>query len=160
MTTPTQGKALPALSTEDKSQAKTLDATLHAEVTKPPPRYTEATLLSAMETAGKLVDDEELAEAMKERGLGTPATRADTIDGLIYQKYMDRDQRELVPSAKAEQLTRVSHRRESSGDHEPDDDRRMGTPVAPDGARKISAREIHGRHCRANERHRRARQRI
>jgi DNA topoisomerase-3 len=100
----TQGKALPALTAEDKGQAKTLDATLHTEVTKPPPRYTEATLLSAMETAGKLVDDEELAEAMKERGLGTPATRADTIDGLIYQKYMDREQRELVPSAKAEQL--------------------------------------------------------
>ena len=100
----TQGKALPALSAVDKSQAKTLDATLHTEVTKPPPRYTEATLLSAMETAGKLVEDEELAEAMKERGLGTPATRADTIDGLIYQKYMDRDQRELVPSTKAEQL--------------------------------------------------------
>ncbi len=71
---------------------------MHAEATKPPPRYTEATLLSAMETAGKLVDDEELAEAMKERGLGTPATRADTIDGLIYQKYMDRQQRELVPT--------------------------------------------------------------
>ena len=100
----TQGKALPALSVEDNSQARTLDTTLHTEVTKPPPRYTEATLLSAMETAGKLVEDEELAEAMKERGLGTPATRADTIDGLIYQKYMDRDQRELVPSAKAEQL--------------------------------------------------------
>ena len=57
-----------------------------------------------METAGKLVEDEELAEAMKERGLGTPATRADMIDGLIYQKYMDRQQRELVPTAKAEQL--------------------------------------------------------
>jgi DNA topoisomerase-3 len=100
----TQAKALPALNAQDKSQAKTLGATSHTEVTKPPPRYTEATLLSAMETAGKLVEDEELAEAMKERGLGTPATRADTIDGLIYQKYMDRDQRELVPSAKAEQL--------------------------------------------------------
>jgi DNA topoisomerase-3 len=77
---------------------------LHAEATKPPPRYTEATLLSAMEGAGKLVDDEELAEAMKERGLGTPATRADTIDGLINQKYIDRPQRELIPTAKAEQL--------------------------------------------------------
>jgi len=98
------GKALPALSAEDKNQAKTLEATLQSESTKPPPRYTEATLLSAMETAGKLVEDEELAEAMKERGLGTPATRADTIDGLIYQKYMDRQQRELVPTAKAEQL--------------------------------------------------------
>ncbi|MGI8436717.1 MAG: DNA topoisomerase 3, partial [Chthoniobacterales bacterium] len=98
------GKALPALSPADKNEAKTLEATLHTETTKPPPRYTEATLLSAMETAGKLVEDEEAAEAMKERGLGTPATRADTIDGLIHQKYMDRQQRELVPSAKAEQL--------------------------------------------------------
>ena len=99
-----EGKALPALKPEDRGQAKTVAANLLAEATKPPPRYTEATLLSAMETAGKLVEDEELAEAMKERGLGTPATRADIIDGLIYQKYMDRNQRELVPSAKAEQL--------------------------------------------------------
>ncbi len=57
-----------------------------------------------METAGKFVDDDDHAEAMKERGLGTPATRADTIDGLINQKYMERTQRELVPTAKAEQL--------------------------------------------------------
>ncbi|WP_438482882.1 DNA topoisomerase 3 [Oleiharenicola lentus] len=98
------GKALPALSKEDGNKAKTVEATLHTETTKPPPRYTEATLLSAMETAGKLVEDEDAAEAMKERGLGTPATRADTIDGLIYQKYVDRNQRELVPSTKAEQL--------------------------------------------------------
>jgi DNA topoisomerase III len=97
-------KALPALSDEDSARARTAEVQLHEEATKPPPRYTEATLLSAMETAGKLVDDEELAEAMKERGLGTPATRADTIDGLIYQKYIDRQQRELVPSAKAEQV--------------------------------------------------------
>src|SRR6266576_959447 len=98
------GKALPALKPEDRAQAKTREAHLLSEATKPPPRYTEATLLSAMETAGKLVEDEELADAMKERGLGTPATRADIIDGLIYQKYMDRQQRELVPTAKAEQL--------------------------------------------------------
>lgn len=99
-------KSLPALTSEDGSpaQAKTLEAKLHAEATKPPPRYTEATLLTAMETAGKLVDSEELAEAMKERGLGTPATRADTIDGLINQKYVERAQRELVPTPKAEQL--------------------------------------------------------
>jgi DNA topoisomerase-3 len=99
-------KALPALSAEDgrPPQAKTIEPQLHAETTKPPPRYTEATLLSAMEGAGKLVDDEELALAMKERGLGTPATRADTIDGLINQKYIDRPQRELIPTAKAEQL--------------------------------------------------------
>jgi DNA topoisomerase-3 len=99
-------KVLPALDAADgkPARARTLDAELHAEATKPPPRYTEATLLSAMEGAGKLVEDEELAEAMKERGLGTPATRADTIDGLINQKYMERAQRELVPTPKAEQL--------------------------------------------------------
>ncbi|MBI5381533.1 MAG: DNA topoisomerase 3 [Opitutae bacterium] len=98
--------SLPALSAADGSpaRAQTLAAELHAEMTKPPPRYTEATLLSAMEGAGKLVDDEGLAEAMKERGLGTPATRADTIDGLINQKYIERQQRELAPTTKAEQL--------------------------------------------------------
>jgi DNA topoisomerase-3 len=100
----TSTKALPALSAEDNNQAKTLEATLHNETTKPPPRYTEATLLSAMETAGKLVEDEELAEAMKERGLGTPATRANIIDELIEKKYMDRPQRDLMPTTKAEQL--------------------------------------------------------
>lgn len=105
-----EGKALPALSAADvrtpgvPATADTVEAVLHAEATRPPPRYTEATLLSAMEGAGKLVEDEELAEAMKERGLGTPATRADTIDGLINQKYIERAQRELIPTAKAEQL--------------------------------------------------------
>jgi DNA topoisomerase-3 len=72
--------------------------------TKPPARYTEATLLSAMEGAGKLIDDEELRQAMHEKGLGTPATRATVIEGLIYEKYMHREGRELVPTAKAFQL--------------------------------------------------------
>ena len=75
-----------------------------AQKTRPPARYTEATLLSAMESAGKLIDDEELRDAMKEKGLGTPATRAATIEGLINEKYMLRDGRELVPTAKAFQL--------------------------------------------------------
>jgi DNA topoisomerase III len=97
-------KALPALTSGDNGQAKTLSAELHSEATKPPPRYTEATLLSAMERAGRMVDDEELAEAMKERGLGTPATRAETIDGLINQKYLERHERELIPTTKAESL--------------------------------------------------------
>ena len=56
--------------------------------TKPPPRFTEATLLSAMESAGKLVEDEELREAMAARGLGTPATRAAIIEGLVYDEYI------------------------------------------------------------------------
>ena len=69
--------------------------------TKPPPRFNEATLLSAMEGAGKFVDDEELREAMAERGLGTPATRAATIEGLIAEEYLHRNGRELQPTAKA-----------------------------------------------------------
>jgi DNA topoisomerase-3 len=72
--------------------------------TKPPARYSEATLLSAMEGAGKLIDDEELKAAMQEKGLGTPATRAQVIEGLILEKYMYREGRELIPTAKAFQL--------------------------------------------------------
>jgi DNA topoisomerase III len=72
--------------------------------TKPPARYTEATLLSAMEGAGKLIDDDELREAMQEKGLGTPATRAAIIEGLLMEKYMHREGRELIPTAKAFQL--------------------------------------------------------
>jgi DNA topoisomerase-3 len=72
--------------------------------TKPPARFNEGTLLSAMEGAGKLVEDEELREAMSERGLGTPATRASIIEGLINETYLRRDGRDLVPTAKARQL--------------------------------------------------------
>ncbi|MFX8098472.1 DNA topoisomerase, partial [Acinetobacter baumannii] len=63
--------------------------------TKPPARYTEATLLSAMEGAGKLVDDDALREAMAGKGLGTPATRAAIIEGLLTEKYLVREGREL-----------------------------------------------------------------
>ena len=72
--------------------------------TKPPARYTEATLLSAMEGAGKLIDDDDFREAMSEKGLGTPATRAAIIEGLLAEKYMVREARELIPTAKAFQL--------------------------------------------------------
>ncbi len=76
----------------------------NALVTKPPARYTEATLLSAMEGAGKLIDDDELRDAMAGKGLGTPATRAATIEGLINEKYLLREGREMIPTAKAFQL--------------------------------------------------------
>jgi DNA topoisomerase-3 len=72
--------------------------------TRPPARYSEATLLGAMEGAGKFIEDDELREAMQEKGLGTPATRAATIEGLINEKYMLREGRELIPTAKAFQL--------------------------------------------------------
>jgi DNA topoisomerase-3 len=83
---------------------RTEDVAVVALRTKPPARYTEATLLGAMEGAGKLIDDDELREAMQEKGLGTPATRSAIIEGLIYEKYMHREGRELVPTAKAFQL--------------------------------------------------------
>jgi len=75
--------------------------------TKPPARYSEATLLSAMEGAGKFVDDDELRAAMAGKGLGTPATRAAIIEGLITEAYLVRDGRELHPTAKAFQLLRA-----------------------------------------------------
>jgi DNA topoisomerase-3 len=80
---------------------KTSNIEVKENVTKPPARYSEATLLSAMEGAGKLIDDDELREAMSEKGLGTPATRAATIEGLIYEDYVHRNGRELQATAKA-----------------------------------------------------------
>ena len=77
------------------------DVLVKPNQTKAPPRFNEATLLSAMEGAGKLVEDEELREAMAARGLGTPATRAATIEGLINEEYVHRNGRELQPTAKA-----------------------------------------------------------
>jgi DNA topoisomerase-3 len=93
---------LPAL---EQGQAVTcVVAESDARETKPPPRYTEATLLSAMETAGKLIDDEELREAMKDAGLGTPATRAETIETLIRREYIERVGRDLQATPKGLQV--------------------------------------------------------
>ncbi len=84
----------------DGDTASTLDVEVDELQTKPPARFTEATLLSTMEGAGKLVEDEELAEAMSERGLGTPATRAAIIEGLISDGYIERIQRDLLVTSK------------------------------------------------------------
>ncbi len=86
---------------EKDEKVKAEEVTVKANETKPPPRYSEATLLSAMEGAGKMVDDEELKAAMAGRGLGTPATRAQIIENLIGEQYMLREGRELTPTAKA-----------------------------------------------------------
>ncbi|MBZ5793274.1 DNA topoisomerase III [Burkholderia sp. D-99] len=85
-------------------KVKTDEIAAVALVTKPPARYSEATLLSAMEGAGKLVEDDELREAMAAKGLGTPATRAAIIEGLLGEKYLLREGREMIPTAKAFQL--------------------------------------------------------
>jgi len=89
---------------EKGEQVQTEKVTANGLVTKPPARYNEATLLSAMEGAGKLVDSDELRDAMAGKGLGTPATRAAIIEGLLTEKYLLREGRELIPTAKAFQL--------------------------------------------------------
>ncbi|MBO5254893.1 MAG: DNA topoisomerase 3 [Opitutales bacterium] len=94
---------LPALVIEPEN-ATMLESAMVQEETKPPARYNEATLLSAMEGAGKLLDDEELSAAMKEKGLGTPATRATIIENLIAHKFVERQRRDLIPTPKAERL--------------------------------------------------------
>lgn len=101
-TTTNLGSELPALPSSMQALVQKIDVV--QDRTRPPARYTEATLLSAMEGAGKKLDDDVLREAMTEKGLGTPATRASIIEGLIAQKYIQRDERSLVPSSKAFQL--------------------------------------------------------
>jgi len=97
-------EAGPELAADPGYKAQLNSIELQDDATKPPPRFTEATLLSAMEGAGKFVDDDELADAMKEKGLGTPATRASVIDHLVREKYIEREGRNLMPTTKAENL--------------------------------------------------------
>jgi len=101
-------KTLPAIQ-QPKEQVPVVEVAETENETKPPPRYTEATLLSAMEGAGKLVEDDELRAAMEAKGLGTPATRAATIEGLIREEYVNREGRELVPTPKAFSLMFALH---------------------------------------------------
>ena len=82
-------------------RVETVNIEIKTDQTRPPARYNEATILGAMEAAGKLVEDEELREAMKEKGLGTPATRASIIETLISAHYLVRQGKELQPTAKA-----------------------------------------------------------
>jgi DNA topoisomerase-3 len=90
---------LAAVAPGEKVTATRVEA--RGAATKPPARFSEATLLTAMEGAGKLIEDEELREAMSEKGLGTPATRAQIIEGLIWERYVMRNGRDLQPTAKA-----------------------------------------------------------
>jgi DNA topoisomerase-3 len=97
-----EGGEIPAL--QQGQQVRCVEATFEDKMTRPPPRYTEATLLSAMETAGKLIDDDELREAMKDSGLGTPATRAETIETLIRREYIERVGKDLQATPKGLQV--------------------------------------------------------
>ncbi len=98
------GESASLVPIENGEKVHAREVEVRAVQTKPPARFTEATLLSAMEGAGKLVEDEELREAMSEKGLGTPATRAQIIEGLIYEDYVHRNGRELQPTPKASSL--------------------------------------------------------
>ena len=89
---------LPNVSTNEK--VKTLEISMTEGKTEPPKRYTDKTLLSTMETAGKFVDSEELRLMMKDSGLGTPATRAGIIEKLIRSGYVERDKKTLIPTEK------------------------------------------------------------
>jgi DNA topoisomerase-3 len=97
-----EGGEIPAL--RQGQTVRCIAAEIEDKMTKPPPRYTEATLLSAMEGAGKLIDEEELREAMKDSGLGTPATRAETIETLIRREYIERVGKDLQATPKGIQV--------------------------------------------------------
>ncbi|MDF1815915.1 MAG: DNA topoisomerase III [Verrucomicrobiales bacterium] len=88
----------------DGETAEATDVRLEDKQTNPPARYTESTLLAAMEGAGKLLDDDELREAMSDRGLGTPATRAAIIERILKQEYVVRDGRDLIVTGKGLRL--------------------------------------------------------
>jgi len=100
----------PTLAPVPDGKVDTVEIEVQPNQTKPPARYTEATLLSAMEGAGKLVEDDELREAMREKGLGTPATRSSVIEGLIQEEYVVREGRDLHPTAKAFDLLFALHK--------------------------------------------------
>ncbi|MFM8883409.1 MAG: DNA topoisomerase 3 [Solirubrobacterales bacterium] len=96
---------LPRLEKGEEAQVKDVEA-LEKE-TKPPGRYSDASLLGAMEGAGKFVEDEELREAMTDSGIGTPATRAAIIERLIDVGYVEREGRALVPTEKGMNVIRL-----------------------------------------------------
>ncbi|MGN6372566.1 MAG: DNA topoisomerase 3 [Solirubrobacteraceae bacterium] len=92
---------------EQDEQVQTLEIDSEHKETKPPRRYSDASLLAAMETAGKLVEEEELREAMKDSGIGTPATRAAIIERLIQVGYVEREGRSLVATDKGLNVIRL-----------------------------------------------------
>ena len=104
-----EGRASNVRRYEGEEEVATRKVDVVALTTRPPPRFNEATLLSAMEGAGKSIEDDELREAMREKGLGTPATRAQIIEGLITERYILREGKELIPTPKAFSLVTLLH---------------------------------------------------
>src|SRR5438105_9833761 len=138
-----EGVELPEL--RQGQRVRCVTAASEAKETKPPPRYTEATLLSAMETAGKLVEDEELREAMKEPGLGTPATRAETIETLIRREYVERAGKDLQATPKGLQVvTMLEEHRLTSPELTGNREERLGDIEHGSGDRDAFMKEIEG----------------
>jgi DNA topoisomerase-3 len=105
---PEENQVLPPGLAQGQPQ-EVLEARAVAKKTRPPKRFTEATLLTAMETAGKTLDDKELSDAMKESGLGTPATRAEIIETLLRREYVVRQGKTLEATDKGIRLIDVVH---------------------------------------------------
>jgi DNA topoisomerase III len=138
-----EGTEIPPL--QQGQTVRCVEAEAEAKETKPPPRYTEATLLSAMETAGKLIDDEELREAMKDSGLGTPATRAETIETLIRREYIERAGRDLQATPKGIQvITMLEEHKLTSPELTGDWEKRLSDIEHGSGDRDAFMREIVG----------------
>ena len=134
---------LPRLIADEQVQTREVESA--RKETKPPRRYSDASLLGAMETAGKLVDDDELREAMKDSGIGTPATRAAIIERLITVGYVERDGRALVATEKGLNVIRLLERARAdlAGT-----DRQLGAAAGEDRARRGLAQAVHERHRR------------
>ena len=126
---------------------KTSAVEVKPNVTKPPARFNEGTLLSAMEGAGKLVDDDELREAMNEKGLGTPATRAAIIEGLIFEGYVLRLGRDLQATAKAFSLMELLNGLGVPGTDQARADGGMGVSIAGNAAAQNQPRAVHEGNC-------------
>ena len=92
---------------KERDAAEAVSAEAVAKQTKAPPRYTDAALLGAMETAGKKIEDEELRLAMRDSGLGTPATRANIIETLLKREYVARDKKSITATPKGVALIKM-----------------------------------------------------
>lgn len=120
------------------------DVRIDKKKTKPPKRFTEATLLTAMETAGKTLDEKELSDAMKDTGLGTPATRAAIIETLLKREYIIREGKSLVATDKGILLTNSVHPHVKSVAMTGEWEARLARMARGDGKLDVFLRAIEG----------------
>ena len=132
---------LPPVAKAEEVQTK--DLLPRAGKTSPPKRMTEGDLLGAMQSAGKELDDEELKGAMKDCGLGTPATRANIIETLLKRGFVERTRNILQPTGKGDRPHQIHPGRNAQ---EPSDDGGVGGEAGADAPRGHDARRVHERH--------------